>query len=74
MHQAGRTTAAGMRASPTLILWIWEEQPIWLAQIKRLKIGSGRSFGVDHKRDIGQRSPLHFGPDYVARPPGLRRC
>lgn len=42
-HGGAGTTAAGVRAGvPTLILWIWIEQPIWSAQIKRLGIGSGR--------------------------------
>jgi UDP:flavonoid glycosyltransferase YjiC (YdhE family) len=44
-HGGAGTTAAGMRAGvPTLVLWITSDQPIWAAQVKRLKVGSGRSF------------------------------
>jgi UDP:flavonoid glycosyltransferase YjiC (YdhE family) len=42
-HGGSGTTAAGMRAGiPTLILWVTSDQPIWAAQVKRLKVGSGR--------------------------------
>jgi len=39
-HGGAGTTAAGMRAGiPTLILWVTADQPIWAAQVKRLKVG-----------------------------------
>jgi UDP:flavonoid glycosyltransferase YjiC (YdhE family) len=42
-HGGAGTTAAGLRAGlPTLILWDVADQPIWGAQVKRLKVGSER--------------------------------
>ncbi|ACC40802.1 glycosyltransferase [Mycobacterium marinum] len=67
-HGGAGTTAAGMRAGiPTLILWIWIEQPIWLAQIKRLKIGSGRRLASTTKETLVSDLRCILGPDYVAR-------
>jgi UDP:flavonoid glycosyltransferase YjiC (YdhE family) len=44
-HGGAGTTAAGLRAGiPTLILWLWLDQPIWADAVKRLKVGSGRQF------------------------------
>ncbi len=44
-HGGAGTTAAGMRAGvPTLILWLWVDQPIWAAVVEWLKVGSGRRF------------------------------
>jgi vancomycin aglycone glucosyltransferase len=44
-HGGAGTTAAGLRAGvPTLILCVGLDQPIWAAAIKRLKVGSARSF------------------------------
>jgi UDP:flavonoid glycosyltransferase YjiC (YdhE family) len=44
-HGGAGTTAAAMRAGvPTLILWFGAEQPIWAAQVKRLKVGAARGF------------------------------
>lgn len=46
-HGGAGTTAAGLRAGiPTLILWVTADQPIWAAQIKRLKVGSARRFST----------------------------
>ena len=42
-HGGAGTTTAGMRAGvPTLILWVTADQPIWAAQVSRLKVGSAR--------------------------------
>ena len=44
-HGGAGTTAAVMRAGvPSLILWLWLDQPIWAAGVQQLKIGSGRRF------------------------------
>ncbi|MBW0017752.1 MAG: glycosyltransferase [Mycobacterium sp.] len=52
-HGGAGTTAAGMRAGiPTLILWIWIEQPIWAAQIKRLGIGAGRRLSATTQESL----------------------
>lgn len=52
-HGGAGTTAAGMRAGvPTLILWEGADQPIWAAQVKRLKIGSGRRFATTTRKSL----------------------
>lgn len=57
-----------MRAGiPTLILWIWIEQPIWLAQIKRLKIGSGRRLAATTKETLVSDLRAILAPEYVNR-------
>ena len=39
-HGGAGTTAAGIRAGiPTLILWLWLNQPIWAAAVEQLKVG-----------------------------------
>jgi UDP:flavonoid glycosyltransferase YjiC (YdhE family) len=48
VHHGGvGTTVAGMRAGvPSLILWTASDQPIWAAQVRRLKVGSSRRFSA----------------------------
>ncbi len=44
-HGGAGTTAAGMRAGiPTLILWLWLDQPVWAAALEQLGTGAGRQF------------------------------
>jgi vancomycin aglycone glucosyltransferase len=44
-HGGAGTTAAVMRAGvPSLILWLWLDQPVWAAGVEQLNIGSGRRF------------------------------
>jgi UDP:flavonoid glycosyltransferase YjiC (YdhE family) len=67
-HGGAGTTAAGMRAGvPTLILWIWIEQPIWAAQIKRLKIGAGRRFTATNQESLLTDLRTILAPEYVGR-------
>ena len=67
-HGGAGTTAAGMRAGiPTLILWIWIEQPIWAAQVKRLKIGSARRFSTTTRESLVADLRSILTPQYVTR-------
>ena len=44
-HGGAGTTAAGLRAGiPTLILWVWSDQPSWAAAVSQLEVGCGRPF------------------------------
>jgi UDP:flavonoid glycosyltransferase YjiC (YdhE family) len=44
-HGGPGTLAAGLRAGiPTLVLWLWLDQPIWAAGVERLKVGRARQF------------------------------
>jgi UDP:flavonoid glycosyltransferase YjiC (YdhE family) len=52
-HGGAGTTAAGMRAGvPTLILWVTADQPIWAAQVRRLKVGSARRFSATTQESL----------------------
>jgi UDP:flavonoid glycosyltransferase YjiC (YdhE family) len=52
-HGGAGTTATGIRAGiPTLILWVTADQPIWAAQIKRLKVGSSRRFSATTQQSL----------------------
>ena len=52
-HGGAGTTAAGLRAGkPTLILWDVADQPIWAAQVKRLKVGTARRFSTANRRSL----------------------
>jgi UDP:flavonoid glycosyltransferase YjiC (YdhE family) len=67
-HGGAGTTAAGMRAgAPTLILWVTADQPIWAAQVKRLKVGSSRRFSGTTKESLVAELRGILNPHYVAR-------
>ncbi len=67
-HGGAGTTAAGMRAGiPTLILWIWIEQPIWAAVVKRLEIGSARRFSATTRESLVADLRSILQPQYVTR-------
>ena len=73
-HGGAGTTAAGMRAGiPTLILWITADQPIWAAQVKRLKVGSARRFSTTTQEslvaDLRPSSPRNTSPEPARSPP-----
>jgi UDP:flavonoid glycosyltransferase YjiC (YdhE family) len=67
-HGGAGTTAAGMRAGvPTLVLWITSDQPIWAAQVKRLKVGSGRSFSSTSTKTLTAELRRILAPRYAFR-------
>jgi UDP:flavonoid glycosyltransferase YjiC (YdhE family) len=67
-HGGAGTTAAGLRAGvPTLILWVTSDQPIWAAQVKQLKVGSGRRFSSTTRESLVADLRAILAPDYVAR-------
>ena len=67
-HGGAGTTAAGMRAGiPTLILWIGADQPIWAAQVKRLKVGSARRFSTTTQESLVADLRSILAPQYVTR-------
>ena len=52
-HGGAGTTAAGLRAgASTLILWTLPAQAPWAAQVKRLKVGTGRRFTAKTERTL----------------------
>jgi vancomycin aglycone glucosyltransferase len=52
-HGGAGTTAAALRAGiPTLILWLWLDQPVWAAAVTRLEVGSGRPFSATTQESL----------------------
>jgi UDP:flavonoid glycosyltransferase YjiC (YdhE family) len=67
-HGGAGTTAAGMRAGiPTLILWITADQPIWAAQLKRLKVGSARCLSATTQDSLVADLRFILSPEHIAR-------
>jgi UDP:flavonoid glycosyltransferase YjiC (YdhE family) len=67
-HGGSGTTAAGMRAGvPTLILWDVSDQPIWSAQVKRLKVGFGRRFSSTTRESLVADLRRILAPQHVTR-------
>jgi UDP:flavonoid glycosyltransferase YjiC (YdhE family) len=67
-HGGAGTTAAGLRAGiPTLILWDVADQPIWAAQVKRLKVGSARRFSGTTRESLVADLRSILEPQYATR-------
>jgi UDP:flavonoid glycosyltransferase YjiC (YdhE family) len=67
-HGGSGTTAAGVRAGiPTLILWSTSDQPIWAAQVRRLKVGSARRFASTTRKSLVADLRRILAPEYVTR-------
>ncbi|MGB7146027.1 glycosyltransferase, partial [Mycobacterium sp.] len=67
-HGGAGTTAAGMRAGiPTLILWVTADQPIWAAQVKRLKVGSARRFSTTTQESLVAHLRSILTPERIGR-------
>ena len=69
VHHGGMgTTAAGLRAGvPMLILWTAPDQAIGAAQVKRLKVGSGRRFSTATRATLVADLRRILDSEYVAR-------
>jgi UDP:flavonoid glycosyltransferase YjiC (YdhE family) len=67
-HGGAGTTAAGMRAGvPTMILWVTADQPLWAAQVKRLRVGSARRFSGTTRESLVAELRRILTPQYVVR-------
>jgi UDP:flavonoid glycosyltransferase YjiC (YdhE family) len=67
-HGGAGTTAAGLRAGvPTLILWTLPDQPLFAAQLKELKVGSGHRFSTITEKSLVAELRRILAPQYVAR-------
>ncbi len=52
-HGGAGTTAAALRAgTPTLLLWLWLDQPVWAAGVTELKVGSARQFSATTQQSL----------------------
>ena len=67
-HGGSGTLAAGMKAGiPTFVLPIGAEQPIWAAQVKRLKVGLTRRFSRISRESLVADLRLIITPYHAGR-------
>jgi vancomycin aglycone glucosyltransferase len=67
-HGGAGTTAAALRAGiPTLILWLWLDQPLWAAVIEQLKVGVARPFSESTADTLVADLRSVLTPRYVAQ-------
>ena len=67
-HGGSGTTAAGLRAGiPTLILWLWLDQPMWAAGVQRLEAGFGRPFSQTSQESLVADLRLILTPHFATR-------
>jgi vancomycin aglycone glucosyltransferase len=65
-HGGAGTTAAAMRAGvPSLILWLWLDQPVWAAGVEQLKIGSARRFPDVTEQSLVTDLKSILAPEYL---------
>jgi vancomycin aglycone glucosyltransferase len=52
-HGGAGTTAATLRAgTPTLLLWLWLDQPVWAAGVTELKVGAAQQFTATTQQSL----------------------
>lgn len=67
-HGGAGTTAAALRAGiPSLILWLWLDQPLWAAAFQQLGVGFGRRFSDTTVETLVADLPLILSPQYAIR-------
>ncbi|MFY2861312.1 glycosyltransferase [Mycobacterium sp. THU-M104] len=72
-HGGAGTTAAGMRAGiPTLILWLWLDQPMWADAVVRLGVGCERQLPATTAETLVEDLRRILTPECVARCQELR--
>jgi UDP:flavonoid glycosyltransferase YjiC (YdhE family) len=67
-HGGAGTTAAGVRAGvPTVVLWVSADQPVWAAQINRMKVGVAQRFSRTTPRSLTKALRTALSPEYRER-------
>jgi UDP:flavonoid glycosyltransferase YjiC (YdhE family) len=67
-HGGAGTTAAAMRAGvPSLILWLWLDQPVWAAGVQQLKIGMAQRFSEVSQQSLAVGLKSILALDYLDR-------
>jgi UDP:flavonoid glycosyltransferase YjiC (YdhE family) len=67
-HGGAGTTAAATRAGvPSLILWLWLDQPVWAAGVQQLKIGTAQSFSDATQGSLVSNLTSILAPEYLDR-------
>ena len=67
-HGGAGTTAAGLRAGiPMLVLWDVADQPLWGAQVTRMKVGRARRLSTTTRESLVADLRDILAPQYVTR-------
>ncbi|OBH31417.1 hypothetical protein A9X03_07485 [Mycobacterium sp. E1715] len=67
-HGGGGTTAAGLRAGiPMLILWDVAEQPLWAAQVSRMRVGRAQRLVSTTVESLARHLREILAPHYAGR-------
>jgi len=67
-HGGSGTLAACLRAGvPQLVLWTLPDQPFFAAQVKRLRVGTGRRFSTTTHKSMVKDLRRILAPEYAAR-------
>jgi UDP:flavonoid glycosyltransferase YjiC (YdhE family) len=67
-HGGAGTTAASLRAGvPALVLWTEHDQPIWGAQVKRLRVGTTRRLSTTTRESLVSDLRRVLTPQCIAR-------
>ena len=67
-HGGAGTTAATLRAgTPTLLLWLWLDQPVWAAGVAELKVGAAQQFTATTQQSLLADLRSILTPQYAAR-------
>ncbi len=67
-HGGAGTTAAGLRAGiPMLVLWDVADQPIWAAQVTRMKVGCARRLSTTTRESLVAQLRQVLAPQYATR-------
>jgi UDP:flavonoid glycosyltransferase YjiC (YdhE family) len=67
-HGGAGTTAAGLRSgAPMLVLWDVADQPLWGAQVTRMKVGRARRLSTASRESLVADLRDILAPQYVTR-------
>lgn len=74
-HGGAGTTAAGLRAGvPAVVLWDVADQPLWAAQITRMKVGSAQRLSSTTQESLVAQLRYISAPQYVTRAREIATC
>jgi vancomycin aglycone glucosyltransferase len=67
-HGGAGTTAAALRAGvPSLVLWLWLDQPVWGAGVEQLKVGIAQNFSAATQESLIANLTSILAPEYLGR-------
>jgi UDP:flavonoid glycosyltransferase YjiC (YdhE family) len=67
-HGGAGTTAAGLRAGiPMVVLWDVADQPMWAAQVTRMKVGRAQRLSTITQKSLVAHLRRILAPEYVNR-------